>query len=52
MISSSLITTLDYALVSNPDSSLFRSAGCGAGDAIHPALWKREGSGFEPTMHS
>ena len=33
-------------LVSNPDPSLFRSAGCIA-SPIHPALRKREGSGFE-----
>ena len=35
-------------IVSNPDPSLSRSAGCIASPhAIHPALREREGSGFE-----
>ena len=41
-------------VVLNPDPSLFHSAGCialpRAGDAIHPVLQKREGSGFETIM--
>ena len=48
--------SVEEIVVSNPDPSLSRSAGCiasparvihSAGDAIHPALREREGSGFE-----